>query len=302
VRVTVVGGSGFIGSKLVAALRQRGDEVTVTGRSAVTLAKRFGEGVGRVEWDPVQGPPPAEALEGCDGVINLAGESVASGRWTKARRERIRASRVEGTRHLVAALAAASDKPKVLVNASAIGYYGDAAHRALHETSANASDFLAEVCAAWEGEASKARAAGVRTAIARFGVVLGREGGAYPLMSRPFRLFVGGPIGLGRRWISWIHLDDVVGLLLHLLDTPTADGVFNGTAPQPVSNAEFTKELAAALKRPALFPVPPLALKLLLGGFAAVVLSSQRVLPMRTLASGYAFRYPTLRGALEGLR
>ncbi|MGQ0612238.1 MAG: TIGR01777 family oxidoreductase [Planctomycetaceae bacterium] len=301
-KVTVIGGSGFIGKRLVAGLRERGDAVTVTGRSSQRLAELFGEGVRCLEWDPAQGPPPAAALEGCDGVVNLAGESVASGRWTKGRKERIRASRVDGTRNLVAALAAAGNRPKVLVNASAIGYYGDAGHRALHESSANASDFLGGVCAAWEGEAAKARATGVRTAIVRFGVVLGRDGGAYPLMSRPFRLFVGGPIGLGRRWISWIHRDDVVGLILHLLDTPTADGVFNGTAPQPVANAEFTKELAAALKRPALLPVPPLALKLLLGGFAAVVLSSQRVLPMRTLASGYAFRYPTLRGALEDLR
>lgn len=301
-KIMVVGASGFLGSRVVAALRQRGDGVAVTGRDAGRLRAKFGEDVGRDEWDPASGPLPAGALEGVEGVVNLAGESVASGRWTKARKERIRESRVAGTRNLVASLASASQKPAVLVSASAIGYYGDAQHRALHETAANGSDFLAEVCAAWEAEAGKARAAGVRTAVVRFGVVLGRDGGAYPSMSRPFRMFLGGPIGLGRRWISWIHVDDVLGLILHLLDTGTADGVFNGTAPQPVSNAEFTRELAAALKRPALFPVPPLALRILLGGFATVVLCSQRVLPLRTLASGYAFKFPTLRAALQDLR
>jgi len=299
-KVLVVGGSGFIGAAVVAALRERGDDVVVTGRDEARLRKQFGAGVACVAWDPLAGPPPAEALAGVDGVINLAGEPVDKGRWSKAKKERIRESRVAGTRNLVAGMLAADPRPKALVNASAIGYYGDRKHIVLHEEYPPADDFLAEVCKAWEAEAWKARDEGIRTAVVRIGIVLGRGGGAYPQLALPFRLFLGGTIDLGRAWMSWIHLDDVVGIFLHCLDREVS-GVFNGTAPNPVSNEEFTRTLASVLRRPAPLIVPGFALRLLKGEFAKVITSSTRARPLRTMSSGYEFKYPQLRDALLAL-
>lgn len=295
-KALVTGASGFIGARLVQVLLDRGDQVVATGRDLGRLKKRLPSAVHCVAWDPMAGPPPAEALDGVDAVFNLAGETVAA-RWTKARRTRILESRTVGTRNLVAAIKAAERKPEVLVNASAIGIYGDRQHQVIHETSPASTDFLADVCKAWEAEAVKAP---VRTCIVRIGIVLGRDGGAYPRLSRPFRLFLGGNIGQGLRWFSWIHVEDVVGILLHLATKKDTRGVFNATAPNPVSNGEFTTTLASVLRRPALFPVPPPMLKLIPGG--SLALYSQRVLPMRTLAAGYAFKFPKVRGALEDLR
>jgi len=297
-KVLVVGGSGFIGVPLVEALRGRDDQVVVTGRREDRLRKRFPSGVTCVAWDPPEGPPPAEALAGVDAVVNLAGEPVASGRWTAARKERIRQSRVLGTRNLVAGLAAADPRPGVLVNASAIGYYGDRKQTIVYEESPPGKDFLAEVCEAWEAEAWKAKP--TRTAIVRFGVVLGRNGGAYPMMAKPFRWFFGGTIGQGYAWMSWIHLSDVVGILLHCLDKDVS-GVFNAVAPNPVSNGEFSHTLANVLHRPCVAMVPPIALRLLKGEFASVITSSTRVKPLRTEASGYVFRFPRLQEALRDL-
>ena len=298
-KVIVIGASGLIGRRLVEELQKRGDQVVVTGRSEAKLRKAFPAGVSCLEWDPMAGPLPAGDA---DAVINLAGESVASGRWTAAKKERIRASRVVGTRNVVDGMTAAGEGgPKILVQASAIGWYGDTKHNWVHEGAPPAQDFLAEVCVAWESEAARAREHGVRTAIVRIGVVLAREGGAYPLMSRPFRLFAGGSIGLGKAWFSWVHIDDVVGICLHCLDSDRARAVYNATAPNPVSNGEFTKTLGQVLKRPTLFPVPPQALRVVLGEFATVVTASQRVRPLRTIGLGYAFRHPRLAGALESL-
>jgi hypothetical protein len=296
-RVLVVGGSGFLGGHLVAALRARGDDVVVTGRSEERLRKRFGSGVA---WDPVSGPPPLAAFEGVDGVVNLAGEPVASGRWTKAKKARIRESRVAGTRNLVAGMLAASPGPKVLVSASAIGWYGDRKQTVLHEEYPPADDFLAEVCKAWEAEAWKAKGGGIRTAVVRMGIVLGREGGAYPQMSFPFRLFLGGTIGQGYAWMSWVHVADAAGVLLHCLDKDV-NGVFNATAPNPVSNHEFSHTLAEVLRRPCFAMIPKLVLRLAKGEFATVITSSARVKPVRTEASGYRFKFPRLRDALLDL-
>jgi uncharacterized protein (TIGR01777 family) len=302
-KVLVVGGSGFVGTRLVGALRARGDrEVVVTGRSAERLAKQFGGDVRCVEWDPNRGPLPLSELNGVDGVVNLAGDPVHKGRWNKAKKERIRESRVVGTRNLVAALASADPRPGVLVNASAIGWYGDRKHNWVHEDYPPAEDdYLAEVCQAWEAEARRAREAGVRTAIVRLGVVLGRDGGAYPQMAKPFRMFAGGRIGLGKMWMSWIHVDDVVGLILHCLDCEQAVGVYNATAPHPVSNVEFTKTLGRVLKRPAFFYVPAFMLRWAKGEFARVITASIRARPLRTLAIGYEFKFPRLREALLDL-
>jgi len=301
-KVLVSGGSGFIGAPLVEALQGRGDEVVVTGRDEGRLRKRFKGGVTCVAWDPLSGPPPEEALAGVEGVVNLAGESVASGRWTKARKERIRDSRVVGTRNLVAGILAAEPRPKVFVSASAIGYYGDRKQAILYEESPPGNDFLAGVCKEWEAEARKASP--VRTAVVRVGIVLGKRGGAYPQMSRPFRLFAGGTIGQGYAWMSWIHEADVTGILLHLLDNDL-NGTFNAVAPNPVSNGEFSHTLAKVLRRPCIAMIPPIALRLIKGEFANVITSSTRVKPLRTEASGYTFRFPRLREAvldLEGKR
>jgi uncharacterized protein (TIGR01777 family) len=296
-KVLVVGGGGFIGSQLVEALKGRGDDVVVTGRNEARLRKRF-PGAQCVAWDPMEGSPPPEALAGVDAVVNLAGEPVAT-RWTKAKKDRIRASRVEGTRNLVAGLLASNPPPKVLVSASAIGYYGDRKQQWVYEESPAGSDFLAEVCKAWEAEAWKARPK-VRTAVARFGIVLGRGGGAYPKMSKPFRIFFGAPIGQGYAWMSWVHVADVVGILLHLIDKDVT-GVFNAVAPNPVSNGEFSRTLAKVLHRPCFPMVPAFVLRLAEGEFAKVITSSTRVKPLRTEAAGYAFRFPRLREALEDL-
>jgi len=297
-KVLVVGGSGFVGARLVGALRARGDEVVVTGRSAARFEKQFGAGVGCVEWDPNRGPLPLSELAGVDGVVNLAGDPVHKGRWNKAKKERIRESRVVGTKNLVAALASAEPQPKVLVNASAIGWYGDRKHNWVHEDYPPADDYLAEVCQAWEAEARRAREAGIRTAIVRLGVVLGRDGGAYPEIAKPFRMFAGGRIGLGKMWMSWVHVDDVVGLLLYCLDSEGAVGVYNATAPNPVSNEEFAKTLGKVLKRPSVMYVPAFMLRLAKGEFAQVITASIRARPLRTLAAGYEFKFPRLREAL----
>lgn len=298
-KVLVVGGSGFVGARLVEALRARGDEVVVTGRSAARLEKQFGDGVGCVEWDPNRGPLPLGELTGVDGVVNLAGDPVHKGRWNKAKKARIRESRVVGTKNLVAALASVEPKPGVLVNASAIGWYGDRKHNWVHEDYPPAeNDYLSEVCQAWEAEARRAREAGIRTAIVRLGVVLGKGGGAYPPMAKPFRMYAGGRIGLGKAWMSWIHIDDVVGLILHCLDSEQAVGVYNATAPNPVSNVEFSKTLGEVLRRPSRMYVPAFMLRLAIGEFAQVVTASIRARPLRTLALGYEFKFPHLRAAL----
>ncbi|MEE8107482.1 MAG: TIGR01777 family oxidoreductase [Planctomycetota bacterium] len=297
----VIGASGFVGKHLVRALRERGDEVSVTGRNLAKLQKTFRDGVQTTEWDPNGGPIPQAALAGVDAVINLAGDNVGKGRWSKRKKERIRASRVDGTRNLVAGIAASEHRPAVLVNASAIGYYGDGGSSVFNEGSLPGRDFLARVCEAWEGEASRARGHGVKVAIARLGVVLGKDDGAYPQMSRPFKMFLGGPIGMGRRWFSWIHVDDVVGILSHLAAT-NADGIFNATAPGVVTNEEFSHTLGSVLHRPSFARVPPLALRVVLGGFATVICSSTRATPLRTIGTGYEFKYPEVRPALEALR
>jgi len=297
-KVLVTGGTGFIGSAIVEALLARGDAVVVTGRSAKRVTKRFGDRVEACEWNPVEGPLPVDVLRDVDGVINLAGENIAKGRWTRAKKARIRDSRITGTRNLVAGIAAATRKPTVLVSASAIGIYGDTAHRAVHEGATRAHDFLADLCADWE---AAARTTELRVAIVRTGVVLGCGGGAYPPMRRLFRCFAGGTIGLGKSWFSWIHIDDLVGIFLKALDDENANEAYNGTAPHPVSNMEFTRELARSLHRPALAPVPPIMLRIALGEFGSFVTMSQRVVPIRTIGIGYEYKYPRVREALESL-
>jgi uncharacterized protein (TIGR01777 family) len=283
VRIAVTGGTGRIGSLLVAELRRRGDEVTVLSRSR-----------GDVRWDPMAGPAPTEALAGRDAVVHLAGEDIAQ-RWNDDSLRRIRESREVGTRNLVAGIEAADPRPKALISSSAVGYYG---HRPdpIDEDAPPGNDVLAEICKAWEREAERAP---VRVVRVRTGVVLDRHGGALQKMLLPFRLGVGGPVAGGRQPMPWIHLADVIGIYLAAIDDERWSGPFNATAPNPVSNREFSKALGKALHRPAVLPVPGFALKLLYGGMAKLVLEGQNALPRRASELGYRHRHPELDEALR---
>jgi uncharacterized protein (TIGR01777 family) len=302
-RVFVTGGTGLVGRRSVRALRGRGDEPVVLSRRATTAREQFGEGVRVVEGDPMQAGAWMDAVPDCDAVIHLAGENVFGRRWNAAVKQLLVDSRVQSTRHVAAALARkplrADGRPRVLVNASAIGYYGPHGDEELDENSPAGDDFLARLCADWEREAAAAERAGARSAMVRIGVVLDREGGALAKLLTPFKLFAGGPVGGGRQWMSWIHHEDMTGLLLLALDRDEARGPLNGTAPNPVTNRDFSKALGRALQRPSFFPTPGLFLRLGLGEVAEVVLTGQRVLPRRPLALGYSFRYPTVDAALQ---
>jgi len=282
--ITVTGATGFIGRYLVQSLARDGHSVRALSRAA---------------WDVLAGEPPAESLAKADAVVHLAGSPVAQ-RWTSGAKKKIRASRVQGTHHLVTALSTLSGRPEALVCASAIGIYGDRGDEVLTESSPIATGFLADVCHEWEQEADLAEALGIRVVKLRFGIALGRKGGALEKMLPPFRAFVGGKVGTGSQWMSWIHIADIVGLIRHAIEHPVS-GVMNATAPNPVRNREFARELGAALHRPAIFPVPALALRILLGEMASVLLASQRVLPKAAESTGYRFEFPDLGGALRDL-
>ena len=287
-RVTVTGGTGLIGRQVVDALRARGDEVTVLSRSAP----------GTVHWtDPTAEPPPAEALAGRDAVMHLLGEPVAQ-RWTDKAKRRIRESRELGTRQLVAGLRALaeSERPKVLVSGSAEGLYARG-HEPTDESAPAGEGFLAEVVQAWEAEARKAEDLGMRVALSRTGVVLAPGGGALAKMLPPFKLGVGGPVAGGRQYVPWVHMDDVVGALLFLLDN--GRGAYNVTAPEPVTNKELSKALGRALHRPAVLPIPAFALKVLYGEMSTIVTTGVRAVPKRLLEEGYIFRRPDLDDAFE---
>ncbi len=249
-------------------------------------------------WNPLQELPPLQAFEGCDAVINLAGESIA-GRWTTAKKQLIRDSRVLGTKNLVNALAQLSSRPKVLLSASAIGYYGDRGEETLTEDAAPGSDFLAQVCRDWENEALKAESPGMRVVRLRIGLVLGRGGGTLQALLPLFRVGLGGPLGSGRQWWSWIHRDDLCRLIVQILANENVSGPVNATAPQPVRQKEFAQVLGRVLRRPAFLPTPAFALKIALGEFADGILASQRALPRRAQEMGYRFQFEELEGALR---
>jgi len=295
-RVTLTGATGRIGGALVAALHGRGDEVTVLSRNPDTARTTLG--VDAVAWRPESEPAPVEALAGRDGVVHMAGEDVAQ-RWSDEAKRRIRASRELGTRNLVAGLRAADARPGVLVSSSAVGWYGPRGDERVDEDVPAADDFLAEACAAWEREAAAAEALEMRVVRVRTGIVLDRHGGALAKMLPFFKLGVGGPVAGGGQWMPWIHLDDVVGIYLQALDDPAWSGPVNATAPEPVTNKEFSRALGRALHRPAFAPVPGLAVRLLYGEMADIVIHGQRAVPARTEALGYGFRHPALDEALR---
>ncbi|RPH42558.1 MAG: TIGR01777 family protein [Planctomycetota bacterium] len=279
-RIAVTGASGFIGSRLCDLARERGHGVITIGRSS-----------GERRWDPMAGPAP---LAGADAVVHLAGDPVASGRWTKAKMDRIRDSRVVGTRNLVAGIRAAA--PRVLVCASATGYYGSRGDEELTEDSPPGSDFLSGVCREWEAEAA---ASAIRTVAIRIGIVLGPDGGALRKMLLPFKLGLGGRLGDGRQWMSWIHREDLVRLLLHAAENESFSGPYLGTAPRPVPNLEFTRTLGRVLGRWTILPMPAWQARILLGKVYEVLFGSQRCRPKRTLDSGFTFEHPDLEPALR---
>jgi len=294
-RALVTGATGFVGQRLLAQL----EKPVVLSRSAAAAEKKLAaHGVTAFDWQAVDGLPPSEALDGIDVVFNLAGEPVAEGRWNEAKRQRIRDSRVVGTRHLVDAIAASNQRPSVLVSASAVGYYGDRPGEVLDEASTCSDGFLADVCVAWESEAIRAMELGLRVVCLRIGVVLGRGGGAMGQMLTPFKFGVGGRLGNGKQYMPWIHLDDVVGLLLHGAKQDSVRGPMNGVAPGSCTNQEFTKALGRVLKRPTILPVPAFGLRLALGGFADVLLESQQIVPRVAQETGYSFQYPQITDAL----
>ena len=296
--ITVTGATGLIGGRLIAELRARGDQVTLLSRSAAKAREAVGAGWNVVEWDPNAGPAPREALDGCDGVVHLAGEPVAQ-RWNDRSKERILSSREVGTRNLVAGIARADPKPKVLVSSSAVGYYGPHGDEELTEDTPPGRDFLAGVCTVWEREADRAADRGLRVVKVRTGVVLDQNGGALKTMLPPFKLGVGGPVAGGRQYTPWIHVDDVVGIYLRAIDDADWTGAVNATAPTPVTNKAFSRALGKVLGRPAFAPVPALAIQALYGEMAEIVTKGQRVIPRRTQALGYSFRHPELGEALR---
>lgn len=292
--VLVSGVSGPIGTALLPSLAAQGAEV-------VRLVRGTATGGGQISWNPL-GPLPPEAVSGFDAVIHLAGESIV-GRWTDAKKKAIRATRVLGTQSVATALAQTANKPRVFVCASAIGFYGSRGGEILDEGSPPSQGFLPEVCREWEQASRIASDAGIRTVNIRIGLVLSKKGGALPKMLTPFKLGLGGRLGSGRQWWSWIHVGDIVGAIQHVITTESLSGPVNLVAPNPATNSEFTRTLATVLHRPALFPVPELALHIAFGRMAAeeLLLASQCVKPGKLEASGYKFRFPELRGALEDL-
>ena len=292
----ITGATGLIGMRLAQDL----DQPTILSRNT-ERAQRLMPGAQAVGWAPEREAAPVGALEGRDVVFHLAGEPVASGRWSDEKKRRIRDSRVVGTQRLLEGLAACEHPPKTLVAASAVGFYGDRGDTVLDESSSMGEGYLAEVCRDWETEALRAESLGIRVVCLRIGIVLAEDGGALEQMLPIFRLGGGGKLGSGQQWMPWIHVDDVVGLLLWSATNPEASGVYNGVAPEPVRNAEFTKSLAAAINRPAFMPVPRLGLRLLFGEKTSIIMASQNIQPRRALVDGYRFAFPQLDGALNTL-
>lgn len=300
-KVTVTGATGTLGAQLVALLTERGDEVTVLSRNADSAREKLGDDIRALEWgNPKAEVPPAEALAGQDAMVHLLGEPVAQ-RWSEDAKREIRDSRVLSTRNLLAGLrdVDSAQRPRALVSQSATGWYGPRGDEPVDESEPAAGDFLARVCVEWEAEARAAEELGMRVAVTRTGVVLSEDGGALEKMLPPFKLGVGGPVAGGKQYVPWIHTDDVAGGLAFALDTKGASGPVNLTAPEPVTNKELSKTLGRVLKRPAIAPVPALAIKALYGEMAMIVTTGVRAVPKRLQELGYTFRRPELEGALR---
>jgi uncharacterized protein (TIGR01777 family) len=304
-RIFLTGGSGLVGTRLIKRLLERGDTPVLLTRSADKARKQQPSAVEIVEGNPAEGGPWMESLQSCDAVINLVGEGIFNKRWNDEFKEEMRRSRVVSTHNVVTAMSRQPKRsdgaPKVLVSASAIGIYGPHGDEELDESSPAASDFLAQLCVEWEKATMGAALHGIRAVCVRVGVVLDPNGGALAKLLPPFKMFVGGPVGSGGQYMSWIHHEDLVGILLHALDRAAVDGPVNGTAPNPVTNKEFSKALGAALGRPSFMPTPAFMLRLMLGEVAGVVTQGQRVLPRKALDTGYRFKFTHIDAALADL-
>ena len=300
-KVAITGATGLVGSRLVEKLQAESHQILVLTRNADKAQKVFPKSafptVEIVQYNPQESGDWQTIISGCDAVINLAGAPIAE-RWSPQYKQEILSSRQIVTQTIVEAIKKAEIKPQVLVSASAIGYYGTSETATFDETSSSGNDFLAEVCQKWEAEAEKVKEAGVRLVIPRIGIVLA-NGGALGKMIGPFQMFAGGPIGNGRQWFSWIHRDDLVGLIIEALKRPDMEGVFNATSPNPVRMSQFCQTLGEVMNRPSWLPVPDFVLELLLGDGAKVVLEGQQVLPKQTQVVGFQYQYPQLKPALQ---
>lgn len=306
-RIVIAGGTGFLGSALVHRLAAVGHQIAILTRRPGADSARP-ERIRTIAWNPTGASQPASRdewvreIDGADAVINLAGAGIADKRWSPRRKQEIRESRVFATRALVDAVRAASQRPRVFVQGSAVGYYGaTAADTTFDESSPPGDDFLGQTCVAWEAEARPVSTLGCRLIIVRTGIALAADGGPLVEMKRPFMFFAGGPIGSGRQYISWVHRDDWIDLVIWVLTTASAQGVFNAAAPEPVTNTRFSRALGRALHRPSWLPVPPMALRLAFGELAEMLLLGQRVVPARALAEGFTFRFPQIDTALADL-
>ena len=298
-RVLLSGSTGFLGTTLVETLGKQGHTVAGLVRPGTARDGAAETRVQAVAWDPVAGQFDAAQAEGADALVHLAGSPIAGGRWNASRKELLRTSRIDATRHLIGALAKLRRPPRVIVSASAVGYYGDRGEETLTELSSPGNDFLAGVCGEWEAETSRAELFGARVVSLRFGIILGEHGGALPRMLLPFKLGAGGRLGSGRQWMSWLTLQEAVNIIQFALAAAGLAGPANAVTPNPVRNSEFTKDLANTLRRPALFPAPAFALRLALGEMAdALLLSSQKAMPAKLVDSGYRFLQPNLESAL----
>ena len=301
-KVAITGATGFVGSRLVERLQKQGMKILVLTRNIDHAQRLFPTSaypnVEITAYTPTVSGSWQDSIATCEGLVNLAGAPISEGRWTPERKQEILNSRKLTTQKIVEAICSITTKPKVLVNAGAVGFYGTSPNATFDENSPPGSDFLAQVCQDWEAEAQKVTDSGVRLVILRFGIVLGM-GGALGKMITPFKLFAGGPIGSGEQWFSWIHIDDMVNLILKCLTTPEMSGVYNATAPNPVRMAELSTTVGEVMNRPSWLPVPSFAIEAMLGDGAVLVLEGQKVLPQRTLASGFRYEYSDLKPALE---
>ncbi len=294
----IAGGTGFIGGDLVAQLRSKGHELFLLSRSE---KKSADSNIHYLPWDGKSSGSWGSQMSAMDAVINLAGEPIAGKRWSAAQKDKILQSRILGTRAIIEAISKSNPKPKLLINASAVGYYGNVPEGDVNETHAKGKGFLADTCEAWENEALRAQAVGLRTVLLRTGIVLERGGGALSKMLPPFQFFAGGPLGSGRQWFPWIHRQDVVRILLFALENEAISGAVNTTAPNPVTMREFCRDLGKVMHRPSWAPVPALALKILLGEMSEMLLGGQKALPEKLLKHQFIFKFPNLEGALADI-
>ncbi|MBA2406097.1 MAG: TIGR01777 family protein, partial [Bdellovibrionales bacterium] len=297
-KVVVTGATGFVGQVIVKQLLASGDEVVVLTRNVARAAITLGSSCKYFQWDDTNSLPPVEAFQGVDGIINLMGESISK-RWDENQKKKIYNSRINGTRRLVEVLEKLPQRPKVFVSASAIGIYGNRGDEDINEESTVADDFLGKVCKDWENEANKARNFGARVVIIRTGVVLGRGGGALEKMLPVFKMGVGGPLGSGKQYLSWIHIEDLASMYLEALKNNSIKAVLNGTAPYPATNAYFSKMMGKVLRRPAFLPTPAFAMKIAFGEMSQIILEGQKVLPVKFKEMNFRYRYPTLEMALK---